>query len=178
MTISSSTEIIHIQFHKTPFGEFILGSCRNQLCLLDYRYRKMRHTIDKRIKQGLDAEYVETEDDLLILTKTQLQQYILGERTEFTLPLLLTGTDFQRKVWERLLTIPYGRTTTYSQLAEDLGQENAIRAVASANGANALAIVVPCHRVVAKNGDLAGYAGGIALKKRLLKLEQNLFAHK
>jgi len=88
----------------------------------------------------------------------------------------MVGTDFQKNVWEALLKVPYGTTSTYLQLAKDIDNEKAVRAVANANGANAIGIIIPCHRIIGTNGELTGYAGGLPLKKRLLKLEQNLFA--
>jgi methylated-DNA-[protein]-cysteine S-methyltransferase len=97
-----------------------------------------------------------------------------GELKEFDLPLLMVGSDFQQKVWRALLTIPYGTTSSYLQLSKQLNNEKAIRAVANANGANALAIIVPCHIIIGSNGDLVGYTGGIATKKKLLTLENGL----
>ena len=101
----------------------------------------------------------------------QLGEYFAGERTEFTVPLAPTGTEFQRRVWSALRTIPYGETRTYLQLAEQLGNPAAIRAVAAANGRNPIGIVVPCHRVIGSDGALTGYAGGLERKRFLLALE-------
>lgn len=163
---------INIQYHKTRIGEFILGSCNGQLCLLDYRYRKMRKAIDIRIKKGLKAEFVERDDAMLTETRTQIGEYLAKERKEFDLPLLTVGTDFQRAVWEELLKIPYGHTATYFDLARKLSSEKAVRAVAAANGANAISLAIPCHRVIGSNGELTGYAGGIDVKKKLLIMEK------
>jgi methylated-DNA-[protein]-cysteine S-methyltransferase len=104
----------------------------------------------------------------------QLGQYFDGKRTEFELPLLLIGTEFQKKVWNILLQIPYGKTFSYSKLSALLGDKKAIRAVASANGANALGIIVPCHRIIGRDGRMIGYAGGQEVKKKFLKLEKAL----
>ena len=149
----------------------ILGSFRDKLCLADWRYRKTRKTIDARIQKELSGEYVEEETDITKQTKLQLNEYFKGKRKEFTIPLLFTGTDFQKKVWNALLKIPYGKTESYSGLSKILGNEKAVRAVASANGANAISIIVPCHRVIGCKGDLVGYAGGLNVKKKLLKSE-------
>ena len=110
-------------------------------------------------------------NDVLENTKTQLDEYVQGIRSEFTVPLLTVGTEFQKRVWQALLDIPYGETTTYLQLAKTLNCGKSVRAVGSANGANAIGIIIPCHRVLGSNGELVGYGGGLPLKKRLLKLE-------
>lgn len=101
----------------------------------------------------------------------QLQEYFDGNRTVFNLQLNPSGTDFQKKVWEALLQIPFGKTISYLELSKQLGDAKAIRAVASANGKNPLWIVVPCHRVIGTNGNLTGYAGGLHRKKWLLEHE-------
>lgn len=101
----------------------------------------------------------------------QLQEYFEGKRTEFTFKLNPQGTDFQQKVWQELLNIPFGKTTSYMDLSKKLGDVKAIRAVASANGKNPLWIVVPCHRVIGSDGSLTGYAGGLWRKKWLLEHE-------
>ncbi|MBT2418791.1 methylated-DNA--[protein]-cysteine S-methyltransferase [Streptomyces sp. ISL-22] len=101
----------------------------------------------------------------------QLEAYFAGELKEFTLELRLNGTDFQRRVWDRLRRIPYGETRTYGELADDLGNPGASRAVGLANGKNPIGIIVPCHRVVGANGGLTGYGGGLDRKQRLLDFE-------
>jgi methylated-DNA-[protein]-cysteine S-methyltransferase len=163
---------INIAFYKTRFGELILGSYKQKLCLCDWRYRKSRQAIDERIQSGLKAKYVDGDSEISELTIAQLNTYFKGERTNFEIPLLLVGSDFQKSVWEALLQIPYGNTKTYMELAKQTGNKQTIRAVAAANGANAISIIVPCHRIVGSNGDLVGYAGGIQVKKKLLQLEK------
>ncbi len=112
------------------------------------------------------------EAELLRSTQTQLQAYFAGQLTHFDLPLDWSeASDFYRQVWEELCKIPYGRTTSYQYIAEQLGDKNAIRAVGQANARNPIAIVVPCHRVIAKSGDLQGYVYGLDFKRRLLALE-------
>jgi len=165
---------IGIQYYKTKIGELILGSYEKKLCLLDFRYRKMRNTIDDRIKKGLGADFIEGDDEILELAKGQIEAYLSGELKQFDIPILMVGTDFQKRVWEALLEVSYGVTSSYTQLAESINSVRAIRAVASANGANSLALIIPCHRIIGSNGDLYGYGGGLAVKARLLKLE----AHK
>ncbi|MCK4501989.1 MAG: methylated-DNA--[protein]-cysteine S-methyltransferase [Desulfuromonadales bacterium] len=163
---------INIQFHQTRIGELILGSFDNRLCLLDFSYRKTRATIDNRLKRGLAAEFVEQEDAVLKQTKIELEEYLAGSREIFTTPLLMVGTDFQKSVWNGLLQVPYGTTLSYLELAKTIDNEKAVRAVASANGANAIGIIIPCHRIIESNGGIGGYAGGVEKKKLLLKLEK------
>ncbi|VAW48469.1 Methylated-DNA--protein-cysteine methyltransferase [hydrothermal vent metagenome] len=163
---------IHIQYQKTKIGEMIMGSFNNRLCLLDFRYRKMRSRIDKRVKKGLMADYVEKDDILLSEARMQLDEYLNGNRAVFTIPLQMVGSDFQKKVWRSLLKVPYGDTSTYLQIAKDINNEKAVRAVANANGANCIGVIIPCHRIIGSNGELVGYAGGIPVKKKLLNLEK------
>ena len=112
------------------------------------------------------------ENELLKQTKKQLIDYFNGTRTNFDIPLLLNGTDFQIQVWQELQKIPYGKTVSYKQIAENIGNPKAVRAVGSANGKNKIPIVIPCHRVIANNGKLAGYAGGTWRKEKLLEIEK------
>jgi len=167
---------INIQYYKSPIGELLLGSYDGKLCLADMKYRKMRTTIDTRIQKGLKAEYVEQSSEVIEETIKQMQEYFSGERKEFDIPLLMVGSDFQKSVWEELMKIPYGATATYLELSKNIGNEKAVRAVASANGANAIAILIPCHRIIGSDGKLVGYAGGLSAKKKLLELENNLFS--
>ncbi len=164
---------INIQYYKTRIGEFILGAFDGKLCLLDFRYRRMRKTVDDRIKKGLNADYIEQDDEILIKTREQLDEYLNGDRKEFNIPLLMVGTDFQKSVWNVLIKVPYGTTSTYLQLAKDINNEKAVRAVAGANGANSIGLIVPCHRIIGSDGELVGYGGGLPVKKRLLKLERS-----
>lgn len=167
---------IAIRFHSTPCGELILGTCEDRLCLCDWRYRAKRRAIDARLRKALRAEFAESDNPLLDETQHQLRDYFSSSRKQFDIPLLPVGTDFQKRVWAQLLKIPYGTTLSYLDLAAQLGHNKAVRAVANANGANALSILVPCHRIIGSNGELVGYAGGLRAKEHLLNLEQNLFA--
>ncbi|MER3327979.1 MAG: cysteine methyltransferase, partial [Candidatus Kapaibacterium sp.] len=116
-------EQISIQYYKTEFGELILGSYKNQLCLCDWRYRKMRDAIDNRIQKGLNAEYVQQNSPIIAESIKHISEYIAGERVSFEIPLLLVGTDFQKSVWEELMKIPYGTTQSYLGLAKQLGNK-------------------------------------------------------
>jgi len=162
---------ICFQYYKSPFGILILGSYGSQLCLCDWKHRRMREKIDSRISASISKDWEEKMSLVLESTIEQLDEYFIGTRKVFDLELLFTGTDFQKKVWKALMDIPYGETRSYSQLTNSIGSEKAIRAVSSANGANAISIIVPCHRVIGKNGELVGYAGGLPAKKNLLHLE-------
>ncbi|MFA5700738.1 MAG: methylated-DNA--[protein]-cysteine S-methyltransferase [Desulfuromonas sp.] len=162
---------IHIQYYKTEIGELILGSFDEKLCLLDFRARKKRTSFDARIKNALKAGFVEQNDAVLAETKKQLEEYFNGNRTTFDIPLLLVGTDFQKRVWAALQQVPYGMTSSYAQLASDINNPKAVRAVANANGANPIGVIVPCHRIIGKDGSLTGYTGGLPIKKYLLELE-------
>lgn len=110
---------------------------------------------------------------VLGLALTQLNEYFSGKRTQFNLPIAAKGTAFQMQVWQALTTIPYGETWSYQELANAIGNPKAVRAVGLANGKNPVSIVVPCHRVIGKNGKLTGYAGGIERKRWLLEKESN-----
>ncbi len=162
---------ISIQYNQTPFGEMLLGAYADKLCICDWRYRKQRAAIDARIKGELQAEFKEENHPVIDQAKKQLAAYFSGNRKTFDMPLLLVGTDFQKIVWQALQQIPFGETRSYLTLSKTLGNEKAIRAVASANGANALSIVIPCHRIIGADGSLTGYAGGLNAKRKLLELE-------
>ncbi len=151
----------------------MLGSFDGKLCLLDFRYRKMRKTVDDRVRKGLNANFVEHDDEILKKAREQLDEYLNGDRKVFDIPLLTVGSVFQKSVWDALMKVPYGTTSTYLQQSKNINKEKAVRAVASANGANSISIIIPCHRIIGSNGELVGYGGGLPVKKRLLKLEQN-----
>lgn len=155
----------------TPLGKMIAGATDEGICLFDFEFRKMMPAIRKRIGSFLQYDFAEGEHKLIEQLQEQVNEYFKGNRQHFDLPLLLTGSAFQQKVWEALHTIPYGSTRSYMQQTKVLGDEKAIRAVARANGENCLAIIVPCHRVVGSDGSLTGYAGGLQAKKWLLEHE-------
>ncbi len=117
------------------------------------------------------ADEKDNSNKILTETEKQLQEYFSGKRREFTIPLKLKGTEFRKKVWEQLQKIPFGETISYQELAERVGNYNKARAVGNANHYNPIPIIVPCHRVVRKSGDLGGFGGGLNVKEYLLKLE-------
>lgn len=123
----------------------------------------------KRVRLSVVAR--DDRHPALLQAEQQLNEYFAGTRTLFDLPLDFSGTEFQRKVWHALLEIPFGETRTYAQIAQQVGNPKAVRAVGAANGRNPLSIVAPCHRVIGSKGDLTGFAGGLAVKKFLLGIE-------
>ena len=127
--------------------------------------------INKKSEDFTDIKKVNPDDSLVVNFFIQLKEYFKRERKEFDLSLDIIGTDFQKKVWIELLKIHYGEVITYNQLAIKLGDKKVIRAAATANGANPLPIVIPCHRVIGSDGNLVGYGGGLDVKQKLLELE-------
>lgn len=117
------------------------------------------------------ADWIWKETPLIAEAGKQLEEYFEGRRREFHLPLMPEGTAFQKKVWNALLTIPYGEVRTYGQIAEQVGNPKACRAVGMANHHNPIGIIIPCHRVIGRNGKLTGYAGGLDKKEWLLRME-------
>ncbi len=125
----------------------------------------------KEITELSTATKLRSDDPYLLGIFNQLKEYFAGTRKEFDVTLDIEGTDFQKRVWNELRNIPYGKTVSYKTLSEKLGDVKAIRAVGKANGQNPIAIIIPCHRVIGANGSLVGYAGGLAIKEKLLHLE-------
>jgi methylated-DNA-[protein]-cysteine S-methyltransferase len=162
---------ISTQLYSSPCGDLILGSYENSICICDWLYRTRRTAIDNRIKEGLQAEFVQEKSSTIEYAIKELNEYFFEKRTVFTLPLIMIGSSFQKNVWKELLTIPHGNTITYYQLSQKIKNTKAIRAVSSANGANSISIFIPCHRVIGSSGELTGYAGGLTCKQQLLELE-------
>ncbi len=133
---------INIQYYETPYGELILGSYQGKLCLCDWRYRSKRDAVDSRIQKGLKAAFIERNDNVLMDVRRQLHEYLNQTRHRFEVPLVMVGTVFQNAVWTHLLDIPLGQTSSYLQLAERIGNPNAI------------SIIIPCHRIIGSNGKL------------------------
>jgi methylated-DNA-[protein]-cysteine S-methyltransferase len=127
---------------------------------------------DKPSRVRLSAMVADGRHPILLDAERQLEAYFAGKRKTFSVALDMRGTFFQRNVWEALLAIPFGETRSYGQLAKQLGNSNAMRAVGTANGKNPISIIVPCHRVIGSSGKLTGFAGGLEMKARLLSLEE------
>lgn len=157
---------------KTPVGAMTAWAGDDGLYLFDFEYRTMLPQIQQRVLTYFKATVSEGDHPVFGLLETQLADYFTGSLQAFNLPLQLAGSPFQIGVWKGLMDIPFGKVRTYKQQSVLHGDEKAIRAVASANGANGIAIIVPCHRVVGTNGSLTGYGGGLHRKKWLLDHEQ------
>lgn len=165
--------IIKTRRYESPCGTLLLGSFDDKLCLCDWQVEKHRYHADRRLKRVLNAEFADGTSDVIEEAVTQLDEFFAKKRQAFSIPLLFVGTDFQKTVWHDLLTIPYGETISYGDMARRIGMPKAVRAVANANGANAISIFAPCHRVIGSDGSLTGYGGGLAAKKMLLELEKS-----
>jgi len=148
----------------SPAGDLFLAASEKGLVRLEFEGRV----------QKLDAKRIELRESRSRIAKylNELDEYFAGERRDFSMPLDLRGTAFQLACWDALLAIPYGETRTYADVARSIGHPNAFRAVGMANNRNPIAIVVPCHRVIATGGSLCGYGGGLDIKRKLLDLEQ------
>ncbi|MFD0359209.1 methylated-DNA--[protein]-cysteine S-methyltransferase [Streptomyces sp. NPDC127110] len=167
--MSSTTSKIHTVV-DSPYGLLTLvatDGVLSGLYMTGQRHRPAEESFGERVA---DSEEPFPE------VRRQLAAYFAGELTEFTVPVRLEGTAFQRSVWEQLVRIPYGRTWSYGQLAAELGKPNASRAVGLANGKNPVGIIVPCHRVIGASGSMTGYGGGIERKVRLLEFESGATA--
>lgn len=160
----------------TPLGPMIAGATDEGICLLEFVDRRMLETQLTRLSKLLKAPIVPGTHQHFQALNEQLDEYFSGKRKEFDLPLVLPGTQFQKKVWAELQSIPFGTTRSYKEQAESIGSPRAIRAVARANGDNRIAIIVPCHRVIGANGEMVGYGGGLWRKQYLLKHEANFTA--
>jgi len=164
--------MIFLSSIDSPVGKMRIAATDDGICLFDFQYRKSINGIMKRIEMLSGKKFTEGSHPYFKLLQQQIDEYFLGTRKEFDLPLHLVGTPFQKSVWEGLLKIPYGETRSYKQQSIFLGNEKAIRAVATANGENGIAIIIPCHRVIGTNGSLTGYGGGLPRKKWLLDHER------
>lgn len=162
---------ICIQQYHSPCGDLLIGSYENALCLCNWVKELHAGAVEKRLTRILKSSYRKMPSDITRATAEQLDEYFARQRTSFDIPLLLAGTDFQKRVWNTLLEIPYGQTVSYGELAKRIGKPAAVRAVANAIGANAISVIVPCHRVTGSDHTLTGYGGGIAAKRMLLALE-------
>ena len=170
---SGKVTLVKLKRLTTPLGPVFAGANDDGLCLLEFTDRKSLDKQITRLRRVLGAEFVVGEHIILAKLGKQLDEYFCGTRKEFSIPLNMAGTEFQRQAWRELHAIPYGETRSYQQQAERIGNPKAVRAVARANAQNAIAILLPCHRVVGKNGKLTGYAGGLWRKQHLLALEMN-----
>ena len=171
--LPSDMQTIDIQYYNSPAGELVLGSWCGKLCLCDWRRRVNRGAVDARIIRYTGARFVERPSEVTSLAIAEIEGYFSGQRQSFNVPLYMAGTPFQILVWEALMDVQYGHTESYLQLARRIHHPEAVRAVAASNAANPLVILVPCHRIIGKNGALTGYSGGTEAKRLLLSLERD-----
>ncbi len=154
----------HSFTYETKIGKITITECDSQLISIDFGESNPK-----------DSNILETP--FIKEVQKELEEYFNGTRKTFQLPLALKGTPFQQEVWKALMTIPYGETMTYKQIAEAIGNPKACRAVGMANNRNPIPIIIPCHRVIGSNGALVGYGGGLHIKEMLLEMEDNKHAN-
>jgi len=169
---SADRRIVYVTRIQSPLGPLFAGAVDEGVCLLEFTDRRMLETQISRLKKRLGAKLIPGNHPHFDELNKQISAYFKGELQEFSIPLVLPGTEFQKQVWDELRSIPYGATRSYQDQANAIGKPKAIRAVATANGDNRIAIIIPCHRVIGKDGALVGYGGGIWRKQYLLDLER------
>jgi AraC family transcriptional regulator of adaptative response/methylated-DNA-[protein]-cysteine methyltransferase len=169
---ASAAACVRVSWIETPLGPMIAGATDRGVCLLEFTDRRMlEHQFDilqRRFKTGI----VPGEHKYLAQLERELGEYFAGARTDFNVPVDAPGSPFEERVWRALCEIPFGETRSYEDIARSVDSARAVRAVGRANGLNRIAIVIPCHRVVNKSGELGGYGGGLWRKRRLLHLER------
>jgi AraC family transcriptional regulator, regulatory protein of adaptative response / methylated-DNA-[protein]-cysteine methyltransferase len=168
---SEARNVINIQQIETPVGIMYCCASEKGICMLEFSDRRALKTEFKELIKYLDAPILPGENSHIENLKEQLSGYFDGKLYKFNLALHTPGTEFQRKVWEKLIEIPFGETRSYKQQAIALNNPEAVRAVANANGKNRVSIVIPCHRVIGEDGSLTGYGGGLGRKRWLLDHE-------
>ena len=169
---SRGQDCVTVTWLRSPLGPLVAGATKDGVCLLEFSDRRMLEAQFATVRRRFQTPIVPGKIDHLTLLEKELAEYFAGRLTRFTVPLVYPGTPFQRRVWEGLLRIPYGETRSYEELANHVGSPGAQRAVGRANGLNRIAIVIPCHRVINKDGQLGGYGGGLRRKEFLLRLER------
>jgi AraC family transcriptional regulator of adaptative response/methylated-DNA-[protein]-cysteine methyltransferase len=165
-------DAVALDWIASPVGPLIAGATAEGVCLLEFTDRRMLETQLATLRRRLGVPLIPGRNRWLDVLRKQLGEYFGGTRVAFDIPLVIRGTDFQESVWRALLTIPYGESWSYRDLARRIGNPTAVRAVGTANGMNRIAIVIPCHRVVNVDGRLGGYGGGVWRKQFLLDLER------
>jgi AraC family transcriptional regulator of adaptative response/methylated-DNA-[protein]-cysteine methyltransferase len=165
-------DLIRIAWIETPLGPMVAGATGKGLCFLEFTDRRMLEAQFDALSRRFGLTIVPGENEIIERLRSELGRYFTGGLKRFSVPLEYPGTEFQIRVWRRLLDIPYGETRSYEDVARSIGSPGAVRAVGHANGLNRIAIVIPCHRVVNKSGELGGYGGGLWRKKNLLAIER------
>lgn len=169
--LTAMNGIIHVIRYVSPCGRMVIGNIDGALCLCDWDRPERRSAVDIRMSRDFHAVFEEGCTELTSRAVKQLDEYFSGIRREFDIPLAVRGSEFRRSVWRALSAIGYGATISYGELARRVGRPDAVRAVAAAVGANPLSIFIPCHRVIASDGSIGGYAGSVHAKRMLLDIE-------
>jgi AraC family transcriptional regulator of adaptative response/methylated-DNA-[protein]-cysteine methyltransferase len=164
--------VVTLTWLPSPLGPLVAGATDEGVCLLEFTDRRMLEAQFETVRRLFRLPVVPGTNAHLERLQDELAAYFAGTLRSFAVPLVYPGSPFQRRVWEQLLLVPYGETRSYQELASAVGNARAVRAVGRANGRNRIAIVIPCHRIVNKNGDLGGYGGGLRRKQFLLNLEE------
>lgn len=165
-------QCVFLSWLSSPLGPLVAGATDEGVCLLEFTDRRMLEAQFETVLARFRLPVVPGENKHLKLLQRELAEYFAGTRRVFSVPLVFPGTEFQRRVWQQLLLVPFGETRSYQELAQAVGNQAAVRAVGRANGQNRISILIPCHRIVNKNGKLGGYGGGLRRKEYLLHLEQ------
>jgi AraC family transcriptional regulator of adaptative response/methylated-DNA-[protein]-cysteine methyltransferase len=169
---SREGDCVLLSWMRTPLGPMVAGATTGGVCLLEFTDRGLLESQLDAVKGLFDMPLVPGTNGHLELLQEELTAYFSGALRQFAVPLVIAGTDFQERVWGQLRRIPYGETRSYEKIAAAAGAPKSVRAVGHANGLNRMAIVIPCHRVVSKNGELGGYGGGLWRKRFMLDLER------
>ncbi|MDQ2866866.1 MAG: methylated-DNA--[protein]-cysteine S-methyltransferase [Verrucomicrobiota bacterium] len=165
-------DCIRMTMLETPLGPMVAAANDEGVCLLEFADRRGLDASYEKMRKIFRVPVLPGEKDALKKLRAELAAYFAGTLRRFTVPLFVRGTEFQKKVWRELKKIPHGETVSYEQIAERVGNYRAVRAVARANGTNRISIIIPCHRVIGKDGGLSGYGGGVWRKRLLLDLER------
>ncbi len=166
-------DCIRMTLIETPLGPMVAGANEEGVCLLEFADRRGLESSYSEMRKRFSAAVLPGDNAILKQLREELAKYFAGELRKFSVPVFIRGTPFQENVWRELRKIPAGHTASYEEIAERAGNSRAVRAVARANATNRICILIPCHRVIAKDGTLSGYGGGVWRKRLLLELERN-----
>ena len=170
---SRSDECIVTSLYESQLGAIVIGAVSDGICMVEFSDRRMLEFQIKTLHRHFKCAIVPGKNKHIEQCEAELKEYFEGNLKNFKVPLVYPGTVFQQKVWNELMRIPYGTTTSYEAIAEKIGVSKASRAVGTANGMNRIGILIPCHRVVNKDGKLGGYGGGLWRKQWLLDMEKS-----
>ncbi len=171
-TSAPDAEFIAAQFIESPLGPLLAAATKKAVCFVEFSDRRQLEFNYQQIRKRFGMPILPTTNHVLEQLRAELACYFQGDQQRFSVRMELNGTPFQERVWKQLAQIPHGETISYEELAGRIGQPSAVRAVARANGMNRISILIPCHRVIGKDGELTGYGGGLWRKRLLLELEK------